>query len=106
MRIRSIKPEFFQDEDLQDLEAANPGAYCMLVFAGLWGNCDKQGVFEWRPRTLNLHILPFLKFDMAGTLELLRDAGLLVSFSADGKQFGYIPTFRKHQRINGKEALS
>lgn len=42
-RIRTIKPEFFRHEGLQDLEQANPGAYAMLVFAALWGHCDKHG---------------------------------------------------------------
>lgn len=104
MRIRSIKPDFFIDEDLQDAELAHPGKYVMLVFAGLWGNCDKQGVFEWRHRSLKLHILPFLDFDLAETLEILRDGGFIVRFESGGKIYGFIPTFGKHQRITGKEA--
>ena len=104
MRIRTIKPDFFIDEDLQDLEEASPGSYVMLVFAGLWGNCDKQGVFEWKARTLKLHILPFLRFEMEETLGILLRAGFITRFEADGKTFGYVPTFGKHQRINGKEA--
>lgn len=103
MRIRSIKPDFFIDEDLQDLEMANPGKYVMLVFAGLWGNCDKQGVFEWRPRSLKLHILPFLDFDMADTLGVLMEAGFIERFEVNGKEYGFVPTFGKHQRITGKE---
>lgn len=103
-RIRSIKPEFFIDEDLQDLEADHPGAYCMMVFAGLWGHCSKDGVFEYKPRTLKLHILPFLPFELVDTLSLLEDAGFIRRFSVDGKEYGYIPTFGKHQRISGKEA--
>lgn len=103
-RIRSIKPEFFIDEDLQDLEADHPGAYCMMVFAGLWGHCSKDGVFEYKPRTLKLHILPFLSFEMVDTLSLLEDAGFIRRFCVDGREYGYIPTFGKHQRISGKEA--
>lgn len=103
-RIRSIKPEFFVDEELQDLEAANPGAYCMLVFAGLWGHCSKTGVFEYKPRVLKLSILPFLNFVLADTLALLETAGFIRRFCADGKEYGYIPGFEKHQRISGKEA--
>lgn len=105
-RIRTIKPEFFRHEGLQDLEAANPGAYTMLVFAGLWGHCDKAGTFEWKPRVLKLDILPFLSFDMAVTLNLLEEAGLLTRFEAEGKTYGNIPSFADHQRIGGKEAES
>lgn len=104
MRIRTVKPDFFSDEDLQDLEVANPGAYVMLVFAGLWGCCDKQGVFEWRPRTLKRNVLPFLPYEMESTLAILTEAGFIIPFTAEGRGYGYVPTFRRHQRINGKEA--
>jgi hypothetical protein len=103
-RIRTVKPEFFRHEALQDIETANPCAYAMLVFAGLWGHCDKQGVFEWRPRILKLDILPFLEFDMEKTLELLCSNGFVVKFKIDGKDYGHIPKFEDHQRITGKEA--
>ncbi|WP_396615468.1 hypothetical protein ACHZ97_14420 [Lysobacter soli] len=103
-RIRTIKPEFFRHEALQDLEAENPGSYVMLVFAALWGHCDKAGRFEWKPRSLKLDILPFLPFDMAATLALLARAGLLERYTVDGKDYGVIPSFTTHQRIGGKEA--
>ena len=102
-RIRTIKPEFFRHEGLQDLEIANPGMYPMMVFEGLWGHCDSKGRFEWRPRQLKLDILPFLNFDMTTTLAILADAGMVNRYTVDGKEYGEIPTFEKHQRISGKE---
>ena len=107
-RIRSIKPEFFRDETLVDLEKDHPELRPMLVFAGLWGHCDRQGVFEWKPRQLALDILPFLWRDTSGThlgesLVLLADAGRVVRYERDGKSYGYVPTFLEHQRITGKE---
>lgn len=103
-RIRSIRPEFFRHEGLQDL-ASKHGAHVMLVFAGLWGHCDKSGRFECRPRQLKLDILPFLDFDMAETLSVLEVAGFIQTYSVNGKSYGFIETFVKHQRISGKEAL-
>ena len=105
-RIRSIKPAFFRHEGLQDLEASNPGAYPMLVFAGLWTACDRFGRFEWKPRTLKLDILPFLPFDMADTLALLERAGQVKRYESAGKEYGVISSFAEHQRITGKEATS
>lgn len=102
-RIRTIKPDFFRHEGLQDLEIANPGMYPLMVFAGLWGHCDSKGRFEWKPRMLKLDILPFLPFDMAKTLEILANAGMVVRYSVDGKEYGEVPTFEKHQRLSGKE---
>jgi hypothetical protein len=103
-RIRSIKPGFFRHEQLQDLESAHPKLRPMLVFAGLWGHCDKHGVFPWKPRQLKLDILPFLSFEMSESLDLLADRGLIVAFMDGDKQYGFIPTFTEHQRINGSEA--
>jgi hypothetical protein len=103
-RIRTIKPEFFRHEGLQDLEAQHPGNYGMLVFVGIWSVCDRAGRFEWRPRQLKLDILPFLDFSMESTLELLRSAGFIVRYVVDGRTYGLIPSFEKHQRFTGKEA--
>ncbi len=103
-RIRTIKPEFFRHEGLQDLEAGNPGSCVMLVFAGLWGHCDKAGRFEWKPRTLKLDILPFIDFDMSKTLGLLCGAGFVRMYEVEGRQYGEILSFEKHQRITGKES--
>lgn len=102
-RIRTIKPEFFRHEALQDLEIAHPGKYPMMVFAGLLGHCDSKGRFEWRPRQLKLDILPFLPFDMADTLAILERAGMLFRYVVDGREYGGIPSFEKHQRLSGKE---
>jgi hypothetical protein len=102
-RIRTVKPEFFEHEELQDLERDHAALKPMLVFAGLWGHCDKNGVFEWKPRVLKLRILPFLDYDIEQSLALLEGAGQLQSFEHEGKKFGVIPSFREHQRITGKE---
>jgi hypothetical protein len=103
-RIRSIKPEFSRDEKLQDLEVANPGQHCMLVFACLWPHCDKNGNFPWNARTLHLDILPFIQFDLDKTLLLLREAMVLTQYHSEGKLYGSVVNFAKHQRISGKEA--
>lgn len=103
-RIRTIKPEFFRHGELQDLETANPGKHPMLVFAGLWCHCDKNGRFALDPRQLKLDILPFMNFDMAETIALLEGAGFIRRYEADGKSYGAVPTFSQHQRISGKES--
>jgi hypothetical protein len=99
-----VKPEFFRHEGLQDLESAHPGAHTMLTFAGLWGHCDKNGVFEWKPRQLKLDILPFLQFDLNATLALLMGAGFIRKYAVNGREYGAIDSFAEHQRLGGKEA--
>lgn len=102
-RIRTIKPDFFRHEGLQDL-AVEHGAHVMLVFAGLWGHCDRFGRFECRPRHLKLDILPFLDFDMADTIRALEGAGFIQTYEVGSKRYGFIPSFAEHQRFGGKEA--
>lgn len=103
-RIRNIKPAFFRHEALQDLEAAHPGQYPMLVYIGLWTQCDAAGIFPWRPRQLKLDILPFLDFKIEITLDLLAGAGFIHPYDAEGEKYGMVLTFSEHQRITGKEA--
>jgi hypothetical protein len=102
-RIRNVKPEFFRHEELQDLEAKHMGKYPMFVYEALWNQCDRQGVFPWKPRTLKLDILPFLPFDMEETLKILAGAGYIKKYTVDGKDYGIIPTFKKHQSISKAE---
>lgn len=96
-RIRSVKPDFFRHEGLQTLEAEHPGYFCMLVFEGLWVICDRAGRFEWKPRTIKLDVLPFLDYDIAGTLQLLMGAGFIHRYEVQGKVYGCIPSWEAHQ---------
>jgi hypothetical protein len=102
-RIRNVKPDFFRHEGLQDLERINAGKYSMFVFEGLWTKCDRQGIFEWKSRSLKLDILPFLDFDMEDTLSILETAGYIEKYEVEGKEYGVIPTFLKHQKISKAE---
>lgn len=103
-RIRTVKPEFFRHEQLQDLEIEYPGQYCMLVFVGLWTQADNNGIFQDRPRQLKLDILPFIEFDFEKTLSILENRGFLYRYESDGSRLAIIPTLPRHQRFSGKEA--
>lgn len=98
-RIRTIKPEFFRHEALQEL-----GPLAMLLFAGLLCQADKNGVFPWKPKQLKLDILPFIDFDMEETLKALVRSGMAINYEVEGKKYGQILNFSKHQRITGTEA--
>lgn len=107
-RIRTFKPDFLRHEKLQDLEMEYPESKPMLVFLGLLTQCDKNGVFEWKPKHLALDILPFVWQGSIGeamgkALGVLWENGMISQFMHQGKTYGYIPTFTSHQRISGKE---
>lgn len=102
-RIRNIKPDFFRHEALQDLESEYGSLRPMLVYAGLWTQSGKNGVFKWKPRSLKLDILPFISFNISDTLDLLESHGFIVRFEKDGESYGYITKFSEHQAISHKE---
>ena len=105
-RIRTVKPEFFRHEGLQDLEIANPGKYPMMVFSGLWVIADREGRFEWRPRRMKLDVLPFLDFDMEETLCLLEQIGLIQRYVHNGEMFGAVTSWERHQIVGRDEPPS
>jgi len=104
-RIRTVKPEFFVHEALFDAEI-ECGLPLRLAFAGLWTQADREGRFRWRPRALKTGILPYDEVDFAGVLEALENYGFVRSYQADGKRYGHIPSWRRHQHINQREADS
>jgi hypothetical protein len=104
-RIRTIKPEFFRHEALFEAERKTK-LPLRLAFAGLWTACDRNGRFRWQPRVLKLDVLPFDELDFERVLTALRDAGFLVQYEFNGEQFGYIPSWAKHQHVNQREADS
>jgi hypothetical protein len=102
MRIRSIKPEFFEDEELAGLPP-----FARLLFIGTWLMADKNGVFENRPRLIQAKVFPYDSSsvsDVSKLIPLLIQGGFLVPFEADGKSWLWIPRFHRHQRITGTES--
>ncbi len=104
-RIRTIKPQFFLHEGLFDLERETK-LPIRLSFVGLWCQADREGRFAWRPRALGAQILPYDKLDFSRVLHALTTRGFLVRYASNGSEFGWIPTFKKHQIVNNRESDS
>lgn len=104
-RIRTIKPEFFKHERLFDLEEET-GLPIRLAFIGLWTQADREGRFEWRPRQLKADILPYDDIDFSRVLDALATRGFVVRYASNDREYGFIPSWRKHQVINNKERAS
>lgn len=97
-RIRNVKPELFRHEILNEL-----GPLAMIVFVGLMTQADKNGVFLISPKQLKLDILPFHDYDLVKVLTDLENAGMFERFSHDGKEYGFIASFPKHQTFATSE---
>lgn len=99
-RIRTIKPEFWRDEELASV---SPEA-CLLAL-GLLNHCDDEGYFNANPKLVESDIFPLreLKSKTTVLLQELCKIGYLVVFQgSDGKTYGCIKNFHKHQVINKK----
>jgi len=96
-RIRSIKPEFFKHLELQELENEYRGQYVMFVYAGLWTQCDKNGVFFYNSKVIKNEILPYIDFDMQKSLDILEKNKYFIKYTVNGRDYGFIQNFEKYQ---------
>lgn len=104
-RIRSIKPELFTDEKLWDL-GQETGLPVLQAFAGMWCYADREGRFEWRPRALKVAILPYWEGDFSRVLDALTTRGFLHKYEVEGRQYGVVVNFSRHQTPNNREKPS
>lgn len=104
-RIRTIKPESLHDEELWDLEA-ELGAPVFRAFVGLWMYADREGRFEWRPRALKAAVLPYWEGDFSRVLDALTTRGFVVRYEVDGREYGLVESFGRHQVVNNREERS
>lgn len=101
-RIRTIKPEFYRHHDLF-LAEKESGLPIRIAFSGLWLCSDKEGRFKWKPTELKLDILPYDELDFNTVLQVLVKYEFIIKYEVNKKIYGFIPTFKEHQRITGTE---
>jgi hypothetical protein len=97
-RIRTVKPEFFYDEELSSLSAETH-----LLAAGLLTYADDFGYFNANPGLVRAGTLTLreLSGEIPEMLASLSRIGYLRLGSApDGKRYGHIVKFTTHQRVS------
>lgn len=100
-RIRTVKPEFFLNEQLACLGYAD-----RLLFIGLWTQADKSGRLEDRPLRLKAQLFPYDDLSVDESLGRLVNAGLIIRYDGNSTRLIAIPTWEKHQRPHHTEAES
>lgn len=101
-RIRTIKPEFWQNESL-----ASCSPHARLLAIALLQLSDANGVFRNIPMQVHAHAFPWeTEVNTQQLLGELQGVGYLKLYPVQGKQYGIIHNFTKHQRLTGKEAQS
>lgn len=105
-RTRLIRPTFFKHAELYDAERET-GLPLRVAFAGLWTVADKpDGRFAWKPRDIKVDVCPHDELDFAVVLDALHRHGFVGRYVVDGKHYGHIPSFPKHQTFHKSEAAS
>ena len=94
-RIRTIKPDFWTDEEIVELDPLD-----RLLFIGLWNFCDDQGFMDYRPKKIKMQVMPADDIDIPRALERLRRASLVVAYDAPNGVVLHIRNWGKHQRVN------
>jgi hypothetical protein len=95
-RIRTLKPEFWQDEKLAPLPTID-----RLVFLGLISQADDAGRLVDNPRLLNGLIFPMTDDDCRQSLETLARLGRIIRYtSASGQRLIQIAKWCDHQRVD------
>jgi hypothetical protein len=100
-RARSIKPGFFNNEDLIELAFE-----IRLLFAGLWTLADREGRLEDRPKKIKLSVFPGDDVDVEHGLTQLEHRKFICRYSANGIRYIQIVSWSKHQSPHVKEAPS
>lgn len=100
-RIRTIKPEFWRNEQL-----AKVSAEACLLAVGLLNHCDDEGYFNANPKLVEADVFPLRELSGKTTvlIQELVSIGYINLFSgSDGKTYGHIVSFERHQVINKKK---
>lgn len=104
-RIRSVKPEFWADEDLAELQRD-----ARLLYIGLWNLSDEHGRLRGDPRYIKGQLFPYDEDlppkEVDVLLNALVSAKKLVRYTVDGAQYAFLPNLARHQRLDSDKVPS
>lgn len=100
-RSRNIKPGFFTNEDLVELDFAT-----RLLFAGLWTVADKSGRLEDRPKKIKIAVFPADDVDIDSMLASLAERKFITRYTVDGAAYIQVTSWTKHQNPHHTEKAS
>jgi hypothetical protein len=97
MRIRSTKPEFWQDERLSRELSRD----ARLLYKALWSEADDHGRLRGNESYLHGTLFPYDPGEwFSVALEQIVQSGRAMRYSADGGSYLYLPKFVKNQKVD------
>ena len=97
-RARNIKPSFFVNEELVELEP-----FDRLLFIGLWCLADREGRLEDRVKRIKMELFPCDNYDVNEGLESLKRSGFIKRYQVGVFKVVSIINFNKHQAPHSTE---
>lgn len=97
MRIRTIRPEFYQSESVGSMTWK-----ARLVFINMWSYVEDNGVNLDNPRLFRGQCMPYddsALDDLEDAFAELEQCGSIIRYERDGKRLLFIPGFEKWQNI-------
>ena len=100
-RSRNIKPGFFMNEELADIEP-----FGRLLFIGLWTLADREGRMENRPKKIKAEVFPYDSVEIEPLLDSLEEKNFILRYEFNGNKYIQVNNFLKHQKPHIKETAS
>lgn len=97
-RARNIKPSFFMNEDLAELDFG-----VRLLFVGLWTLADREGRLEDRPKRIKRELFPSDNLDIDSALNRLEEFDFIKRYKFEEFSVIAIKKFSEHQSPHGTE---
>jgi hypothetical protein len=94
-RIRTIKPEFWVDDVIVDLDPI-----AKLLFLGLLNFVDDEGYIEDSVRRIKMQIFPGNDYDVAGALRSLLESSRIIQKDSDQGPVLWMVHFQDHQKVS------
>lgn len=94
-RIRSIKPEFWVDDQMVDLSS-----WARLLFIALWNFVDDDGLIEFKPKRIKMQVFPADDVDVTAELDSLISMGRLTVLDSDQGPVLWVTNWSRHQVVN------
>lgn len=94
-RIRNIKPDFWTDEKLVELDPVD-----RLLFIGLWNFSDDEGFLPYSPKRIKMQIFPADSLEISVGLQNLISIGALTLYDYGDGQVLHVTNWGKHQKVS------
>jgi hypothetical protein len=94
-RIRNIKPDFWTDEKLVELEP-----WERLLFIGIWNFVDDEGFMPYSPKRIKMQVFPGDSLEVSRGVQSLISIGAITLYDSEAGKILKVTNWSKHQKVS------